>query len=142
MELWRPLSLELDVVARRSPHSAQELLSREQLRNFVDNKNNRYTRADATRLWNTITSNLPLHESCFCIYNGSDKPVSLQWYKQWLHEEAPRSPRHRNESERSKWKVGRAHIERFQEGAEHMTTSQISEYGPVARKLLADWLNS
>lgn|GEM_PF-7073758 len=130
------------MATRSSSHSAQKLLSYAQLRNFVDDKNNRYTRADATRLWNTITSNLPLHESCFCVYDDKDTPVSLQWYSQWLHEEAPRRPRYRNERERFKWKVGRAHVERFQEHAKHLTTKEISEYGPVARKLLTDWLNS
>lgn len=130
------------MAARRSSRSAQELLSREQLRDFVDKRDNRYTRADATRLWNTITSNLPLDESCFCVYDGTGEPVSLQWYDGWLHEKAQRPPRHRNERERSRWKVGRVHLEHFKGHFEHLTTSEISEYGPVARKLLADWLES
>jgi hypothetical protein len=123
------------------PPKTDKLLSYWYLFDFVERPSNSFTRTHATILWNTITTNLLIAgESYFNVFDANNNPISLSWYKEWLSKTY--FPRNRIVNERRRWKVTHSFLRQFKNCADPLTPSQISDYGPVARRLLAEWLEA
>ena len=107
---------------------------------FVEQSDGRFLKADATRLWGTITTNLPRVNTLFDVRAGDGHAVTLADYENIMSSPISGVRRRIMLQERQDWRVSRALVIRFMNDSVNKTPKDFQEYGPIARKLLAAWL--